>query len=138
MKILAVDYGDVRSGLAVSDISEFLASPQGTIKAEGLKSASAKIAEAAKANGAEKIIVGLPKNMDGSEGDRAKKCRKLAETLSKMGFVTEMADERLSTMAAAQHLNATNTRGKKRKDAIDAASAVVILQSYLDKNRGGK
>ena len=80
----------------------------------------------------ELIVVGLPKNMDGSSGERAEKCKKFAERLSqKTGIKTQMVDERLTTVSAHRALNVTNVRGQKRKGIVDAVSAVMILESYL-------
>ena len=131
--IIGVDFGDVRTGLAVSDATGAFAFPLHTFEAKGLAKAAQNIIDAAKEKNAESIVIGLPKNMDGTEGSRAKRCRDLKDELLK-SFDGEivMCDERLSTMQAANALNVTNTRGKKRKAVIDTVSAVIILQSYLD------
>ncbi len=130
---MGVDYGDVRTGLAVSDKTELLASPVTVIKQRDPDMLADEIADYAENLSAELIVVGLPKNMDSSEGDRAKKCREFAGLLqSKTGIDCVMRDERLSTVSAHVALNNTNTRGQKRKDIIDSVSAVMILQDYLD------
>ena len=87
------------------------------------------------------IVVGLPKNMDGTEGERAQECKRIAEIIhEKSQIETNMWDERCTTVSAINALNVTNTRGAKRKAVVDAVAAVMILQSYLDyrKNQGIK
>ncbi len=132
MIILSVDYGDARTGIAVCDKLEFLASPVCVIKESYMPKVANQIAELANEKKAEMIVVGKPKNMDGSEGFRADKCRELAESLEKIVDVpVNMWDERLTTVSAHKALNVTNTRGKDRKAVIDAVSAVMILEDYL-------
>lgn len=132
MIILSVDYGDVRTGIAVCDKLQMLASPVCVITQRNQQKLSDEIAEIAKKRSAEKIVLGLPKNMDGSEGFRAEACREFAELLGeKTGLPVDFQDERLTTVSAHNILNATNTRGKKRKEVIDAVSAVLILEDYL-------
>ena len=136
MVILAVDYGDARTGLAVCDRGELLASPAGMI-AEGYepKVISAVAAKAREVN-AEKIVVGLPRNMDGSFGERAEKCMAFADALQKeTGLPCETFDERLTTVAAHRVLNEVNVRGKKRKQVVDTVAAVMILEDYLRKQK---
>ena len=132
MKIMAVDFGDARTGLAICDKTELLASPVGVIHEKRFEHAVAKVAAAAAENRAEAVIVGLPLNMNGSEGPRAELCRNFAEQLSsKVNVPVRMWDERQTTVSAAGYLNQTDTRGKKRKEVIDAVAAVIILDSYL-------
>ena len=132
MKIMAVDFGDARTGLAICDKTELLASPVGVIHEKRFEHAVEKVAAAAAENRAEAVIVGLPLNMNGSEGPRAELCRNFAEQLSSRGNVpVRMWDERQTTVSAAGYLNQTDTRGKKRKEVIDAVAAVIILDSYL-------
>ena len=134
-RILAVDYGDVRTGLAISDINRFLANGIGTIKEGGMRATAKKVAELAKDNDVGIIVIGLPKNMDGSEGASAQKIRAFAELLSGLTDAKiDFLDERVSTMAAHTILNITDTRGAKRKSVVDTLSAEIILQNYLDKN----
>lgn len=136
MRILAVDYGDARTGLAVSDRSGFLASPVGTIPERNAERLAQKIAAAAKEQEAEEIIVGLPVNMNGTYGPRAEKCREFGELLKEVtGLPVTMWDERSTTVTAHQILNTTNVRGKDRKAVVDTVAAVVILESYLDYRR---
>ncbi len=133
MKILAVDYGDSRTGLAMCDRFETLASPLGIISEKSLPKTVEKIVYAAKDYDAKMIVVGLPKNMDGSEGERAQKCRKVADLIRNIlpDIPVEMWDERNTTKSAIYYMNETDTRGKKRKEVLDAAAAAIILESYL-------
>ena len=137
MKILAVDYGDSRTGLATCDRTEFLTTaitPQITLKARN--KVAARVCEVAKEIGAELIVIGLPLNMDGTEGERAIKSRKLAKTVEIWsGLPVRMWDERQTTVSAIGYLNETNTRGKKRKAVVDTVAATIILQDYLDSLR---
>lgn len=133
-KLLAVDFGDVRTGLAVSDASRLLASGIGCISVGGIEKTVEAVALAAEENRVVGIIVGLPKNMDGSEGSRAERCKKFARLLKEQsGLLVTVFDERMTTMTASRYLNETNTRGKKRKGVIDTLSAQIILQNCLDR-----
>lgn len=136
MIILSVDYGDVRTGIAVCDKFQMLASPVCVITEKDSERLSDRIAETVKEKNAEKIVLGLPKNMDGSEGFRAEACKEFAQLLKeKTGLEVVLQDERLTTVSAHNILNQTNTRGKKRKEVVDAVSAVLILEDYLNKIR---
>ena len=133
-KILAVDFGDTRTGLAVSDTSRFLASGIGYVSPGGIDKTAEVVAQSAKEQRAVAVIVGLPVNMDGSEGGRAARCRKFAAFVKELsGLPVAMFDERMTTMTASRYLNETNTRGKKRKTVIDTLSAQIILQNCLDR-----
>lgn len=133
MIILSVDYGDVRTGIAVCDKFQLLASPVGVITQKDANALGEEIALIAKAKKAEKIVLGLPKNMDGTEGFRAEACRDFAKILKmKTGLSVDFQDERLTTVSAHNILNSTNTRGKKRKQVVDAVSAVLILEDYIN------
>lgn len=135
-RILGVDFGDTRTGLAVSDISRFLASGIGYVSPGGIDKTAQKVAEVAREQKVGAIVVGLPKNMDGSEGFRAERCREFACLLSQKldGAVPiAMMDERLTTMSASRYLNETGTRGAKRKGVVDTLSAQIILQNALDR-----
>ncbi len=133
MKILAVDLGEARTGLAVCDPGEMLASPAGMIAEKDEDRLLARIAEEAVRQRAELVVVGHPVNMDGSRGERAQKCARLAGLLGEQtGLPVELWDERCTTMSAIGYLNATDTRGKKRKEAVDQLAAAIILESYLD------
>ena len=132
MIIMSVDYGDVRTGVAVCDKNEILASPVTVITERNADILADKIIVLAQERRAELFVVGLPKNMDGSEGFRAEACREFAAMLSeRSGLPTELYDERLTTVSAHNALNMTNTRGKKRKAVVDAVSAVMILEDYM-------
>lgn len=136
MVILAVDYGDARTGVAVSDKLEMLASPVTVVHEKDAERLAECIATIATEKRAEHLVVGLPKNMDGSEGFRAENCRNFAEILQeKTKLPLDFQDERLTTVSAHIALNFTDTRGKKRKDIVDAVSAVIILEDYLRKRK---
>ena len=131
MKILAVDYGDSRTGLATCDRTEFLTTaitPQITLKARN--KVAARVCEVAKEIEAEMILIGLPLNMDGTEGERAAKSRKLAKTVELWSGL-RMWDERQTTCAAADLLDESGTYGSRRKEILDSVSATVILEDYL-------
>ena len=136
MIILSVDYGDVRTGIAICDRMEILASPVGVINQSYEPKLIKEIDRIAKEKKAELIVVGLPKNMDGSEGERAEKCKAFAQKLSdESGIETAMQDERLTTVSAHRALSDNNVRGQKRKDVVDAVSAVMILEDFLRKRK---
>ncbi len=134
-RILGVDFGDTRTGLAVSDTSRFLASGIGYVSPGGIVKTADKVSEVAREQKVSAIVVGLPKNMDGSEGFRADRCREFAELLHERleDIPIAMMDERMTTMSASRYLNETNTRGQKRKGVIDTLSAQIILQNALDR-----
>ncbi len=133
MKIMAVDFGDSRTGLAMCDRTEFLASPIGVIHEKNFRLVLEKVAAAAIEYDAQQIIVGYPKNMNGTIGERAKKCEEFAQKLASMVSVpVRLWDERQTTVTAIGYMNETNTRGKKRKETIDAVAATIILENYLE------
>lgn len=133
-RLLGVDFGDTRTGVAVSDVSRFLASGIGYISPGGIVKTADALASIAHEQKAVGIVVGLPRNMDGSEGFRAERCRELADMLrERTGLPVVMMDERMTTMSASRYLNETNTRGAKRKGVIDTLSAQIILQNALDR-----
>ena len=132
MKIMSVDFGDSRTGLAICDKSEFLASPLCVIEEKNFEKCIEKVAAAAKENSAEEVVVGYPKNMNNTIGERAEKCQLFADKLSELVDVpVKLWDERSTTVAAHYYLNQTNTRGKKRKAVVDAVAATIILESYI-------
>lgn len=136
MIIMSVDYGDARTGVAFCDAKEILASPYCVVNEKYKPKLVDKLAVIAADKKAEKIIIGLPVNMDGTYGYRCDECRELGDMLKqKTGIDVEYQDERLTTVIAHGYLNDNNVRGKKRKETVDAVSAVIILQSYLDKNK---
>ena len=134
-RILGVDFGDTRTGLAVSDISRFLASGSGYVSPGGIEKTAQRVTEVAQEQKVTAIVVGLPKNMDGSEGFRAERCREFASLLRQKlpDIPVAMIDERLTTMSASRYLNETGTRGSQRKGVIDTLSAQIILQNALDR-----
>ena len=133
MIIIAVDYGKSRTGLAICDKKEILSFPLEVVEEKNMEILCEKIKEKIIENKAELAIIGLPKNMDGSLGESAKNSKKLGEKLkSIININIDFWDERKTTVTAHEYLNQTNTRGKKRKSIIDAVSATIILQNYLD------
>ena len=139
MKIMAVDYGDARTGLAACDRTEFLASPIGVIEERNFYFTIQKVANAVQEYGIQMVVIGYPVNMNGTIGERAEKCAQFAELLrSKVDVPVELWDERATTVEAHNYLNETNTRGKKRKEVIDAVAATIILESYLTYRRNMK
>ena len=138
-KYLGVDYGDKRTGLAECDVSGLLASGIGTISEGGMKNTAERVAREAASRGCKKIIVGRPKNMDGTEGFRAEAVRAFGEILASLTEIpVEYYDERMSTMEAYRFLDGAGTFGKKRKAVIDTLSAEIILQNYIDRERAVK
>lgn len=137
MRILGIDYGDRRTGVAVSDETEFLASALTTVKGQDMDIVAAEIAKIYAEQNAGRIVLGLPKNMDGSSGFRVEHTMNFKAKLEELipGVDIVMFDERMTTMAAAQYMNITDVRGKKRKSTIDVLAAKIILQDYLDSKR---
>lgn len=134
MRMMAVDYGDSRTGVAFCDEMEMLASPFCVINERYAPKLIEKLKEIAAEQKAKQIVVGLPRNMDGSYGYRCDECRRLGDSLSEAtGLPVVYQDERLTTVMAHEVLSANNVRGAKRKKQVDAVSAVMILQSYIDK-----
>ena len=139
MVILGVDLGKARTGVAVCDKSELLASPVEVVNEHNRERLLERVAQLAKARRAEQIVVGLPRNMDGSEGESAQNARAFgAELAEKTGRPVDFSDERGTTITAHGFLNETNTRGKRRKATVDAVAATIILQDYLDYRRNRK
>ena len=133
MKVMSIDYGDVRTGVALSDTRGILASPYCVINQSYQPKLVDEIVRIAEENKAEKIVIGLPRNMDGSYGYRCDECKDLGNALlEKINIEVVYEDERLTTVMAHNILSENNVRGKKRKETVDAVSAVMILQSYLD------
>ena len=135
-KYLGVDYGDKRTGIAECDICGQLASAIATLSEGGMRKTAEHVAKEAEARSCVKIIIGMPRNMDGSYGERTEVVRAFADILATLTEIPiDFSDERMSTMAAYRFLDASATYGKRRKDAIDALSAELILQNYIDKER---
>ncbi len=136
MIIMSVDYGDVRTGIAVSDRLESFAHPVEVINQSYAPKVINRICTLVNEKNPELIVVGYPKNMDSTEGFRAQACKEFSEALSEAtGIECVLWDERLTTVSAHNYLNQTNTRGAKRKNVVDAVAATIILQSYLDYRR---
>lgn len=136
MVILSVDYGDVRTGLAICDKLEMLASPVAVINEKYEPKLITAITDIVKTKKPELIVVGLPKNMDGSLGFRAEACTQFAEHLKEAcGVETVMWDERLTSVIAHRQLQAAGKREKQYKTIVDAAAAVEILQSFIDSRK---
>lgn len=134
-RLLGVDFGDVRTGLAVSDASRYLASGLETVAPGSMTKTADAVAAAAREHRVSGIVMGLPVNMNGSEGPRADHIRMFADMLDeRVGELPILLiDERMTTMAASRFLNETGTRGQKRKQVIDTLSAQIILQNALDR-----
>ena len=133
MIIMSVDLGLARTGIALCDALQTLAFPKTVIHEHNTGRLVDKIAQLAKEYDAKRIVVGLPRNMDGSEGERAQTCRQIADLIgAQSGVEVVLRDERNTTVSAYTALNAGDVRGKKRKNVVDAVAATIILQDYLD------
>ncbi len=132
MKIIAVDHGDTRTGVAICDKSEFLASPLTVVQEYNFEKRAEKVATLIKENKAELVVVGYPKNMNGTIGESAEKCEKFAALLTELtGIKTVLWDERATTTQAYQYLHASGKNAKNSRKVVDAVAAVIILESYL-------
>lgn len=132
MKILAVDYGDARTGIAISDLLCSLVGSTTVIHSRKDEKTLAEIARLVKENGVGEIVVGLPRNMDGTEGSRAALCREFSAKVEEAtGLPVKLWDERRTTVEAHNILSAHNYHGKKRKETVDAVAASLILEGYL-------
>ncbi len=132
MIIMSVDLGKARTGIAVSDATNQFAFPKTVITEYNTERLVEKICELATEFSAERIVVGYPKNMDGSLGDRANECADIAKLINdKSGIEVVLWDERCTTVTAHNYLSMNNVRGKKRKQTVDAVAAVIILEDYL-------
>lgn len=132
MRIMSVDYGDSRTGIAACDKSEMLASPLTVITEYNFERCAQKVADLAVKEKAELVVVGYPRHMNGDAGERAEKCAEFARIVSELsGIPTELWDERCTTVTAHNYLNETNVRGKKRKAVVDAVAATIILETYM-------
>lgn len=136
MIIMSIDLGKARTGIAVCDKMEFLASPYTVIFEKSPQKLLEKAVQTVKETKSELVVVGLPKNMDGSEGESAQNARAFAKKIEELsGITTVMQDERGTTITAHNFLNTTNTRGKKRKNVVDEVAATIILQDFLDSRK---
>ncbi|MBO7208313.1 MAG: Holliday junction resolvase RuvX [Clostridia bacterium] len=138
MRILGVDYGEARTGVAVSDELNVTAQGVKTIFGRNPEKVANEVSEIAKQYNAQLVVVGLPKNMDNSIGFRGEATLEFVEILKPLiDCPVELWDERLTTVSAIRVLNETNTRGNKRKNVVDTVAACIILQNYID-FKGGK
>lgn len=133
MIIMAVDLGLARTGVALCDNAQTLAFPRTVIAEHNKQRLVEKLCVIAKEENAEQIVVGYPRNVDGSAGSRAEVCAEIANMIGEAsGIRTVLRDERYTTVSAHIALNSADVRGKKRKAAVDAVAATIILQDYLD------
>ena len=132
MRIMAIDYGDRRIGLAVSDALGILCGEAWTMEEWDMERAAQRICDAAAERGAERLVLGLPRNMDGSEGPRAEKSREFARLLEAgSGLPVILWDERRSSVEAHAILHANGKKEKKHRQTVDAVAASLILEGYL-------
>ena len=132
MKILAVDYGDARTGLAVCDRTELISTPLEQIEEKSMNKVADAVIKKSQELDVGMIVIGLPRNMDGSEGSRATKTRKMGGiVIEAVDIPVKFWDERRTTVTAAAQLSEAGTFGKKRKAKLDSVSAAVILDSFL-------
>ena len=132
MRIMSIDYGDARIGLALSDPTGTLCGNAWTLEEWNFERAADRVCAAAAEHGAERLVLGLPKNMDGTEGPRAEKSRAFKALLEeKSGLEVVLWDERLSTVQAHAILHAVGKKEKKHRQNVDAVAASLILESYL-------
>ena len=136
MKTMAIDYGDARTGVALSDPTGFLAGRTFLVKGRDATKVVAELAELARREGAEELVLGYPRNMDGSVGPRAEKCAALAEELkAATGLPVVLWDERRTTIDAHNILFQNGQNAKKRKKTVDAVAAALMLEGYLTRRR---
>ncbi len=134
MRILSIDYGDARTGFAICDPTETLASPLSIFKSRKMEEVANHTAQLVMLYSASEVVLGYPKNMNNSEGFRAEKTNLLKDRLMELmpNIKITLWDERSTTVSAIAILNETNVRGQKRKNVIDSVSAVIILENYLN------
>ena len=131
-RVMGVDYGDARTGIAISDLLCSIVGNTTVIHSRNADKTVAQILELIQKNDVAELVVGLPKNMDGSEGPRAELCRAFAQRLEEAsGLPVKLWDERRTTVEAHNILSEHNYHGKKRKDTVDAVAASLILEGYL-------
>ena len=136
MRIMAIDYGDARTGFAVSDLSGTLAGEAWVLTEWNQQAVAQSIADEAAARGVSTIVLGHPRNMDGSLGPRAEKSETLAALLRELCDIPVVLwDERLTTVDAHRILSNSGKNGKKRKKTVDAVAATLILEGYLNSAR---
>ena len=132
MRVMAIDYGDARTGVALSDPSGLLTGFTTVIHSRNRETMMAQLAALCKERGADRLVMGFPRNMDGTEGPRAALYREFAASLEEAtGMPVRLWDERRTTVEAHQILSSQNYHGKKRKNTVDAVAASLILEGYL-------
>ncbi len=132
MKIMGIDYGDARTGVAISDLLCSIVGSTTVVPSRNHEKLMADLLRLIRENGVTEVVVGLPKNMDGTEGNRAELCRAFARELQEAcGLPVSMWDERRTTVEAHNILSAHNYHGQKRKNTVDAVAASLILEGYL-------
>ena len=132
MRVLAIDYGDARTGIAISDAMGMIVGQTTVIHSRNAKKTAAEIARLAQESRAETLVMGFPRNMDGSEGPRADLYREFAALVEEtVGMPVVLWDERRTTVEAHNILSDCNYHGKKRKNTVDAVAASLILEGYL-------
>lgn len=132
MRIMAIDFGDARTGLAVSDLLGMLCGEAWTMEEWNMERAAKRISEEAGKRDVGALVLGLPKNMDGSEGPRAEKCRRFKAMLeAESGLPVVLWDERRSSIEAHAILHASGKREKQHRKTVDAVAASLILEGYL-------
>ena len=131
-RVMAIDYGDARTGVAVSDLLCSIVGSTAVIHSRNQEKTIAQLREMVEKQDVGEIVVGLPKNMNGTEGPRAELCREFARLLEEAtGLPVHLWDERRTTVEAHNILSQHNYHGKKRKDTVDAVAASLILEGYL-------
>lgn len=132
MKVMAIDYGDARTGIAISDLTGSIVGTTTVIHSRRREDVANQIGEMIREQGVQALVMGFPKNMDGSEGPRAALYKEFAQYLQEVtGMEVRLWDERRSTVEAHNILSASNYHGKKRKNTVDAVAASLILEGYL-------
>ena len=132
MKVVALDYGDARTGVAISDSLGLLAGETAVLPSWNHQKLVEDVAALAREKGVDTVVLGLPRNMDGSEGPRAEKSRAFASELEGKGLTVVFVDERRTTLEAHGILSEAGKKGKKRRERIDAVAATLILETYLN------
>lgn len=136
MRVMAIDYGDARTGVAISDLLGTLVGRTAVIHSRNREKTAAEIKKLLEESGAERLVMGFPRNMDGSEGPRAALYREFAAYLGEVtGMEVVLCDERRTTVEAHQILSDCNYHGKRRKNTVDAVAASLILEGYLNAHR---
>ncbi len=131
-RVMGIDYGDARTGIAISDLMCSLVGSTQVIHSKGRERTLNQICQIVREHGVTEIVMGLPKNMDGTEGPRAQLCREFSAMVTEAtGLPVKLWDERRTTVEAHQILNDHNYHGKKRKNTVDAVAASLILEGYL-------